>query len=93
MTRLEQRGGLALAVVILIALVIAVWGLFYRTTRRFPGRVTSPNSFIFARTSATSLQRKLAVFAIDRPWSSSFLRSLISASDQGSPEFASMVAS
>jgi len=28
MTRLEQRGALAFAVVIFIALVIAVWGLF-----------------------------------------------------------------
>jgi len=28
MTRLEQRGGVALPVVIFIALVIAVWGLF-----------------------------------------------------------------
>src|SRR4051812_19579130 len=34
--------------------------------------------------------RKLAVSAIVRLWSSSFLRSLISASDQGSPEFASI---
>jgi hypothetical protein len=49
-----------------------------------------PSSFIFARTSYTSRQRKLAVSAIVRPWSSSFLRSLISASDQGSPEFASI---
>jgi hypothetical protein len=34
--------------------------------------------------------RKLAVCAIVRPWAISFVRSLISASDQGSPEFASI---
>jgi hypothetical protein len=58
MTRLEQRGAVAFAVVILIAL----------------------------RTSYSSRQRKLAVSAIVRPWASSFVRSLISISDQGSPE-------
>jgi hypothetical protein len=90
MTRLELRGGVALAVVILIALVIAVWGLFWRTTRRLLGCSVNLSSFIFARTSYTSRHRKLAVSAIVRPWSSSFLRSLMSASDHGAPEFASI---
>ena len=49
-----------------------------------------PQSFAFCRTSSRSRQRKLAVCAIVRPWAISFVRSLISASDQGSPEFASI---
>ena len=53
-------------------------------------RLFGQPKLIFARTSYTSRHRKLAVSAIVRPWAISFLRSLISASDQGSPEFASI---
>jgi hypothetical protein len=90
MTRLEQHGAVAFAFVTAARrrrlgaclMGMALADTFFLTT-------VKPSSFIFARTSYTSRQRKLAVSAIVRPWSSSFLRSLISASDQGSPEFAS----
>ena len=61
-------------------------GALYLRSRRS----SNPSSFAFCRTSSSSLQRKLAVSATVRPWASSFLRSLISASDHGSPELASI---
>ena len=70
MRRLEQRGAVAFAVVIFIALVIAVWGLFKRTDDAPLARLLGqPKLRPFARTSYTSRQRKLAVSAIVRPCS------------------------
>src|SRR3954454_1299137 len=51
----------------------------------------SPNSLAFCRTSSRSRQRKVAVSSMVRPPASSFVRSLISVSDQGSSEVASML--
>ena len=49
---------------------------------RLPGCSYSPSSFAFCRTSSSSRQRKLAVSAIVRPWAISFVRSMMSISDQ-----------
>jgi hypothetical protein len=87
MTRLEQRGAVAftcMGVAVMVILLITWFG-----HQLFDHR----NSLAFRRTSSSSLQRKLAVSAIVRPWAISFVRSLMSISDQGSPEFASMGAS
>ncbi len=65
--------GIAVAVILLIT----VWEyLFYGDRRRLLGCSGNSSSFIFARTSYTSRQRKLAVSAIVRPWAISFVRSL-----------------
>ena len=83
MTRLEQHGAVAFAFVTAARrrrlgaclMGMALADTFFLTT-------VKPSSFIFARSSYTSRQRKLAVSAIVRPWSISFLRSLISAGQQ-----------
>jgi len=85
MTRLEQRGAPAFAVVIFIALVIVE-----DDDAPLARLLGQPKLLHLSAHLVHVPAKELAVSAIVRPWSSSFLRSLISASDQGSPEFASI---
>ena len=84
MRRLEQRGAVAFAAMVVAVVVILLITLSGPPFLAALARL-QPKLLHLRADPATSRHRKLAVSAIVRPWSISFLRSLKSASDQGSP--------
>ena len=90
MTRLEQRGAVAFTVVIFIALVIRGMGTVLEDHAPL-ARLLGQPKLLHLPAHLVHVPAKEAGGLCNRPAVVEFvLRSLISASDQGSPEFASI---